>query len=90
MRVPSRDKVTPMSTNSSDESRQPSSSISESVKTLLDQRLLLAGLFGIGLIAFGAIQGDGAVAGMLGIYGVTLILVSAGIYAVLAVARRNH
>lgn len=60
------------------------------IETLRDSPLLLGVLFGIGLIVAGLILGEGAVAGMLGIYGATLVLVSTMVYAVLAVLRRNQ
>lgn len=60
------------------------------IETVRDSPLLLGVLFGIGLIVAGSFLGEGAVAGMLGIYGATVVLVSTASYAVLAVLRRNQ
>lgn len=73
-----------------DESREGSSVAVQRLDTLRNSPLLLGVLFGIGLIGSGLLLGDGAVAGMLGIYGATIVFVSTVSYAVLAVVRRNH
>ncbi|MFC7212657.1 hypothetical protein ACFQO4_01000 [Saliphagus sp. GCM10025334] len=79
-----------MSTKVSEDSQGVSSRIDQSVKSLLEQPLALSLLFGFGLLLIGAVRGDGVVAGMLGIYGATVILVSVGIYVILAVLRRGQ
>lgn len=73
-----------------DESRESSSVAMQRLETLRDSPLLLGVLFGIGLIGAGLLLGEGAVAGMLGIYGATIVLVSTLVYAALAVLRRNQ
>lgn len=79
-----------MSAKLSEDSQGVSSRIDQSVKPLLEQPLALSLLFGFGLLLVGAVRGDGTVAGMLGIYGATVILVSVGLYVVLAVIRRGQ
>lgn len=79
-----------MATKIIDESREGSSVAVQRLETLRNSPLLLGVLFGIGLIGSGLLLGDGAVAGMLGIYGATIVLVSTVSYAVLTVVRRNH
>lgn len=60
------------------------------IETVRDSPPLLGVLFGILLIAIGGVLGEGAVAGMFGIYGLTVVAVSATVYVVLAVLRRNQ
>lgn len=79
-----------MASETSDESKRILSPVGQLVKALLDQPLGLGVLFGCVLLLVGVIQGDGTVAGMLGIFGTTAVVVSAGIYAVLAVLRRDQ
>lgn len=79
-----------MSMEITDETQENSSRAMQHVETVRDSPPLLGVLFGILLVVIGVVLGEGAVAGMFGIYGLTVVVVSATIYAVLAVLRRNQ
>lgn len=77
-----------MTTELADESKE--SNLARRVGTWLESPLFVVVLLGIALIVAGVLKGDGIVAGMLGIYGATALLVSAVVYVVLVIMRRNQ
>lgn len=79
-----------MSMETTDETHGTSSGVMQRMETVRDSPPLLGVLLGVALIGVGALLAEGAVAGMFGIYGSTVVLVSVTTYAVLAVLRRNQ
>ncbi len=77
-----------MTTELADESR--GSDLTQRVEKWLESPLFVVVLLGIALLVAGVLKGDGIVAGMLGIYGATALLVSTVVYVVLAILRRNQ
>lgn len=80
----------PMSMETTDEAHGTSSRVVQRVEAIRDSPPLLGVLLGIALIGVGALLAEGAIAGMFGIYGSTVVFVSATMYAALVVLRRNH
>ncbi|WP_114576426.1 hypothetical protein [Saliphagus sp. LR7] len=77
-----------MTTELAEESRE--SDLTRRVERWLESPLFVVTLGGIALLVAGVLKGDGIVAGMFGIYGATALLVSAVVYVVLAILRRNQ
>lgn len=79
-----------MSTETTDDAHEAPSRAIRRIATIRDSPPLLGVLLGVALLGIGLALGEGAVAGMVGIYGATVVLVSATAHAVLTVLRRNQ